>query len=307
MSEKIEIPGSANERYRPLKEVGKGKDGTVFLTIKRDKATRPYELQALKVPDAQAKVVSFLKTELIVLIQAQFENFASRQDHSGWPLPKILGVSPNRTWYVMDHVGGCDIQSLLRNGFYDGLPPSLMFRILNQVYKYSMHLQHQGLYHSDLATGGNVMLHRSRSEQNFSITLIDFEGVKSTSDINERKMHPIVKLARAMTRGKNLVPKGYQQRRATSTFEERDLEDADQIYSRIGELYNKNTWPDGDSMERFWGEWGDRTKELAETMEDKRLVKDIDDLLQTEEEETENNVKEKVTDAGLDKEVLGVE
>jgi hypothetical protein len=251
------IPSSAAALYVPIKQIGGGKDGHIYLAVRKHQPTVRVALKIISgdaFGDMKANILSDLKA-------------MQKKNVNTHPLAHILDYPPTLSWVSMDLVTGCSVEQLLASTYKtDGFPPSLFCHVLKEVVRAQLYLGYQDhpLCHADLSEGGNVML--SPTSGPFSrVTLVDFGGVRPWSE--ERALLTTVKLARKMTGKRKRVPTQYRRK---AGFDPEALRDADAVYEGV-----ENCWR---AMHEYW--LLDLWKEIEEKVERARVG-----LVDEEEEE----------------------
>jgi hypothetical protein len=231
MSATPTIPSSAAALYLPIKHIGGGKDGSIYLAVRK---YQPTVRVALKIISGDAFGV--MKANILSDLKAmQTKNIDTH------PIAHILDYPPTLSWVSMNVVTGCSVEQLLDSIYkVDGFPPSLFCHVLKEVVGAQLYLGHQEhpLCHMDLSQGGNIML-RPSSGHFLRVTLVDFGAIKPWSE--ERALFTTVKLARKMTGKRDRVPTQYRRK---AGFDAEALRDADAVYEGI-----ETCWK---AMHEYW-------------------------------------------------------
>jgi hypothetical protein len=173
----------------PIKVLWRGKDGTAFIALPRDKeqATareRRASLIVLKIVTGDQ--IGALTIETL----ERFKQLPQDDAAAAAPLVRVQEYNEDPlNWYTMDLVPGMTAYSLLAH--YDkALPPFLMFHLFVEVYRAERFLFAHGLCHRDQSTGGNAVL---RSDVEVAgglpaVTLIDHGDIY---EYTENRAYPV--------------------------------------------------------------------------------------------------------------------
>lgn len=216
-----------------IKEIGEGKDGKIYLaaskTNPRDVASRC----ALKIRTHRSEKVARMNV-------TQLEQLRHSQNTPSHPIAQIIewdmAVKPD--WYTMVYSPDRSVRDILDAHYPEGMPPFLVFHILNQTYKAQMYLQQCELLHEDLREGENLLLESLGPKTCSRVMFIDYESIKHW--LNRRYsdyLDDFIDLAKLLTgqrEGAGSIPKRYQRRQSAAAFDEADLARAKEIYDLIG-------------------------------------------------------------------------
>jgi hypothetical protein len=126
MASPVPMPPTAQSRYTQIKEIGDEKDGTVYLVLPKTSPPRSNSLQALKIVARSGEAEK--------IDRALIKKLPDIQSASNHPVVEIKDCDNNLEWYTMANVPGRNAHELLSTLDPPGLPPFMVFYILEKTY-----------------------------------------------------------------------------------------------------------------------------------------------------------------------------
>jgi hypothetical protein len=205
-------------------------------------------------------------------------------------------------WYATTLIRGLSVRDLINESDWieacaDGLPPFLVFHILESFFHTESYLQIHDLHYHDVETP-NFMLHFDDDASLPRVTLVDFRNVCALGPNTkwDEALYVFGVLAEYLINpwgnsNVSAVPQQFRQRKNGGSFNQGDLELADQLYVK----FRKGL---GGKLADFWSIQGVEISQLAISLRDDDLLDELKQVLKSLYT-TEADIKKGLAEGGL--------
>lgn len=256
------------ESHKAIKVLERTRESIlIFSLLKTAPTTGAPRKRALKIVTNQPPHIDRTFITMLQTLQVQTNH----------PLVPILDFDTTGDyvrWYTMRYINGLNIAHLLGNYYFNGLPPFLVFRVLDQIAKAEEHLKERGLCYVNLEEGHNIMLHMRDTAVVPKVTLVGYQGVKKYEESRDRAIFTYyMRLAKRMTAGATKVPDFFRRERGGEELPSGSLGNADELYEMIAGF----EWEEGMSLQKFMEKdmWGVKICALVGELLDEGMAEEL--------------------------------
>jgi hypothetical protein len=284
------IPNAALLRFVFFKRLAVHSDGSLYLVIYKGYPDDPTLPRALKIVENNAPNAETLRQLSVIQSSPQY------------PLVHIHEGDKDFDSYATTLIRGLSVRDLINESDWieacaDGLPPFLVFHILESFFHTERYLQIHDLHYHDVETP-NFMLHFDDDASVPRVTLVDFRNVCALGPNTkwDQALHVFRVLAENLIDPLadckvSAVRQQFRRRKNGGSFNQRDLKLADQLYVKL-------TKGIGGTLMDFWSVHGVEISRLALSMRDDDLLVELKQVLKSRDT-TEADIKKGLAEGGL--------
>jgi hypothetical protein len=274
------IPDSAWGQFTSIKAMHRSERGVIVFAILKNTGQSLDDARSHRA----LRLVNTSKAQRVT--KTIIESLKAIQHDTGHPIARVFEYDPNMIWYTMSPIQGLTVGHLLGNMYTNGLPPCLVFRVLDQYMSAQKHLQERSMCQIEARGGSNIMLSIHQSNHIVpKVTMIDYSSIMTYSGRpgqDKVLVEDFIDLARTLTQGHRRVLDHYRRTRDGETFERKDellepdwdsLLMADWFYSYVARW----SWNGVQTLRSLWEEeqLGLRLSALVEELLDEGLAEEL--------------------------------